>query len=996
MPTNTETHNGNSLDWRDRNLFPPEEVVNIAGHDDDGHFRSATVTWSDIDGDYVVSPRSGLRIRIESVDRVADRPVHEEELIPYLPSAIRESARPSWPLPVENRMPGRWDMRLRRAQSLIRRRSGIRELAEELGVSQQSILDLGAGSDEEDAAWIFPERDDAGQVIGLAQRLWFPHEAEDGKLITKGFVRRGNRGLYYAEDLGNRDPPILVPEGFSDTAACLSMGFDTIGRPSATFGKVLLLFLLDERSLSVDDIVLVADRDFDVKAEANPGLDGARRTAKYLAAYLRTTIRLVLPPDDHKDIRQWFNATSGGDLSPRCLDELHQAFELHIARTAEVIEPGVHYHLISDDRPVLSLDEWHAQMQQARIASIGQPGHYADFSPTGAGKSHADRALIQAARGQDKSFLLAVPTHANCAEEVKQLAEADIQATAFPELTDVTCQKVEEAQSALRHGLDLVRAVCTACPFMHDQTCEYHRQIKAAHEALVAVCTTARLGLDRSASNGRDVISVHESADTAICGQYVLIRPEITKARRALAAIRESVRSEPGSTQVRQRVQETQQYLAALVDVCIGLLEAIRTGRRDADLQLADLPPGFAVKSISEILRRRPATEFMNASQADAAEGLYEQVDGNTMRGLMTIAQGESWDVLNWEVERSRRRRIARIVVQRHLPVEDHQTWWWQDATGEREHLEILLGSPVNDRTPSGCLESVQTVELVPIDISRKTAMQTVANAIRMTVIVSGCQRLGIIGHKNHIDALTATSQTLLASEIQERIHMLSYYGAGIDRASNQWMECDRLLVLGTPRIGDDAVRTELWRSGNREAAEISEPGWVEYTWEGRDLDIEDEPVIVAGRCYSHSAWHEASLRLTRSAMRQALGRARAILDEGLPATIWTTEALPEYTVRVEPERHTAIVDVLQALWCANIAQPENCSGRSDRGDQNGPVWMSGAEIGRRLGKGRPWMSRVLNAAEEQGLVERRIGRRGWTLAAHLLAGTRNQSMGSP
>ena len=49
--------------------------------------------------------------------------------------------------------------------------------------------------------------------------------------------------------------------------------------------------------------------------------------------------------------------------------------------------------------------------------------------------------------------------------------------------------------------------------------------------------------------------------------------------------------------------------------------------------------------------------------------------------------------------------------------------------------------------------------------------------------------------------------------------------------------------------------------------------------------------------------------------MRQALGRARAILEDGVPGTIWTTEELREFPVRVTAQPHTAVIDAVEVLW---------------------------------------------------------------------------------
>ena len=117
--------------------------------------------------------------------------------------------------------------------------------------------------------------------------------------------------------------------------------------------------------------------------------------------------------------------------------------------------------------------------------------------------------------------------------------------------------------------------------------------------------------------------------------------------------------------------------------------------------------------------------------------------------------------------------------------------------------------------------------------------------------------------------------------------------------------------------------------------------------------------------------------------MRQAVGRARPILDCGVPATIWTTEALSEYPVRPDPIPHTAVIDVVQAIWCANVARTREQSKRGVIIDESEKVWLSGAEIGRRMGRDRGTVSRVLQAAEEMELVLRsQQSRGGWSFGS--------------
>jgi hypothetical protein len=120
--------------------------------------------------------------------------------------------------------------------------------------------------------------------------------------------------------------------------------------------------------------------------------------------------------------------------------------------------------------------------------------------------------------------------------------------------------------------------------------------------------------------------------------------------------------------------------------------------------------------------------------------------------------------------------------------------------------------------------------------------------------------------------------------------------------------------------------------------------------------------------------------------MRQALGRARAILDHGVPATIWTTEELREYPVRVEPQIHTAVIDAVQVLWIANLSPESQPRRRGVVVDDDGRVILSGVEIARRLEVNRATVCKLLSVAVDQGLAEHIPLRKGWSIASVLRA----------
>lgn len=190
-------------------------------------------------------------------------------------------------------------------------------LALQLGVSTASLVLLTAGyvDDVKSPFWTFPERNAAGEIIGINRRFAAP-EGGRGKLYYKG----SRPGLIYCDGWFTRSGPIYIVEGASDTAAGLTMGLCVIGRPSNIGGIDLLVRLL--RSHAGRQIVVVGERDqkspehvLATKPQHKPncpacsacwpGKYGMRETAKRLSAALRRQVGACLPPA--KDMREWLN-----------------------------------------------------------------------------------------------------------------------------------------------------------------------------------------------------------------------------------------------------------------------------------------------------------------------------------------------------------------------------------------------------------------------------------------------------------------------------------------------------------------------------------------------------------------------------------------------------------------------------------------------------------------------------------------------------------------
>jgi hypothetical protein len=159
----------------------------------------------------------------------------------------------------------------------------LHALAHSLGLSVGSLHRLGLGSDQH--AYTLPMFDDCGKIIGIRRR--FPNG-------RKASVTGSKAGLFIPIGLAGSGP-LLLCEGASDTAAALDLGFDAIGRPNCdSIVKMTVRVVKDQ-----PEVVVVADSD-------SAGRAGAQRLAGTLALCC-PRVRIVIPPDGVKDLRQWFN-----------------------------------------------------------------------------------------------------------------------------------------------------------------------------------------------------------------------------------------------------------------------------------------------------------------------------------------------------------------------------------------------------------------------------------------------------------------------------------------------------------------------------------------------------------------------------------------------------------------------------------------------------------------------------------------------------------------
>jgi hypothetical protein len=154
----------------------------------------------------------------------------------------------------------------------------LENLSLSLGVAQFALQNLNCKW-WRDTTWAFPMSDGEGKVIGIRLR----NEA------GQKWAVRGSRQGIFLPDI-EPEPTAYLPEGPTDTAACLTIGLYAIGRPNCNQGAELLKIAV--KRLGVRRIVILADRD-------EPGQRGARSIAKELE------MNHVIWTPPTKDIREF-------------------------------------------------------------------------------------------------------------------------------------------------------------------------------------------------------------------------------------------------------------------------------------------------------------------------------------------------------------------------------------------------------------------------------------------------------------------------------------------------------------------------------------------------------------------------------------------------------------------------------------------------------------------------------------------------------------------
>lgn len=202
------------------------------------------------------------------------------DLNPEQKVKFRERPKPEKIPPLTNAsaLMRQWDAEPEAGEKLL-------ELAENLGVSWESLAAIGCTYSIGHGAYAFAMRDATDNVIGIRLR-----DIEGRKWAVRG----SKSGIFYARKMGAKGK-VYVVEGPTDTAAALDLGVYAIGRPSCLGCESMVNDLII--GLKVRAAVIVSDND-------GPGWRGALKLANTLS------VRNVIWVPPTKDMREY--VSSGG------------------------------------------------------------------------------------------------------------------------------------------------------------------------------------------------------------------------------------------------------------------------------------------------------------------------------------------------------------------------------------------------------------------------------------------------------------------------------------------------------------------------------------------------------------------------------------------------------------------------------------------------------------------------------------------------------------
>jgi hypothetical protein len=662
-------------------------------------------------------------------------------------------------------------------------------------------------------------------------------------------------------------------------------------------------------------------------------------------------------------------------------------------RPAKPAPPPAEIERMPDRGPERNLDEWRRESLERRIAALRKPGIYLDRGEVGTGKTTTTiRAISDTG---EPPLLWLMPDHANCKEREVELRKKGIPAVAYPRLDEGTCQNLDEVRQAQAIGLIAGAAVCPTCPLK--TACEQNGYLALkdkADKSEYRVATISRAAAsdaifrskafrkDGIVEEGKPKTWTRGAPDVIVIDERVgdVLAETVTTGLEdldAAAFILGNVTTD--APLLHKRYQPTTEHVVYAAKL-VAVIEAIRRAAEnvaDGGVHRVELPPGV-----------KPPKRWQVTFKAwvQGYRSLWERSDAwperfaGAVRLITLAATGGLAEV--W-VAGERRHRFGKVQIEaigkRLADLPATSKVFLLDADATAADLTARSGRQIEDITPAGHLPVVQKVRQVPLDVTKNSKPAKTARIIEAHLHANpAVRRLGVIGHKGAIEAVLGEDDGYLQPWDRERVAMYAGFNTGRDRGSNTWpLVCDDLVVIGTPR--PPTIRQWLIAHGEIEAAALEDGEWGDLAWEG--VTIDGRWKVFRCRGPRHPAWRRAARAIHLAAIRQAAGRARAILPgaAGISVTVYSDQPtgfpVDESIEAALPAVHEAVEAV------AYLAQRQAESAQTPR-EYLGRCALSMNAVGILMltgngGKGvkKRWAQRQIDLAVKAGRLERLPGR---------------------
>ncbi len=627
--------------------------------------------------------------------------------------------------------------------------------------------------------------------------------------------------------------------------------------------------------------------------------------------------RLPLSRDEHLAALRDFNARFPEPLSDSEVSSIATSSynKTESRRGLIVYSPAMVEEILPlDPGGAVSLEQYRKLLADKYGTLQGQPGIYLDTTQVGVGKTYQGVKLA----GKLLSSLHVIPTHRTKDDLVKQLVQdgelPSTEVASFPERTADNCQRMDEVNRQYKYAIVVPSALCSTCEYRTG--CPHLAARELAEKARHSVGTMARMenaSLARIGAN-KELIRIDEDSINLLRPKEKASVQVVSRFLGALEAAISFVERNRHASHDREGDSETL--------TCLAFLRQMkRTGEKlvsnatfaNADMEVSIGCRVAAPKNLEFLLKKGFELSGIESKSGEL---------GRAKKVLVGLVSGELQRCVIQVTKDCKERSVKAVVGvwQTELPRKADCSFTapilFSDATADKELLETVLGLPIIDITPKAFVANQRRVFQVPLDVKRNTAKEQFFKILRgLLVRFPDKKRVGVIGHRPHIEVLAE-----LGNAFRSRIVKSSYFGSGEDRASNEWLDekLDLLLVIGTPRIPVADVRSRMIQLGLDSTA--SESTWKKRYWRGRTGSGESIDIITLR--YSDPSWQRAYQYDVQSSLKQALGRARSALPEGIDAIVVTCEPLSlpiwDETLIEVPDRIDNAIELLLGRGCSH------------------------------------------------------------------------------